>query len=112
MNAMSWNYDFLSTMWQQNGWIDSDEANHASTHYGGYAHTTKQGLRIISFNSDFYYTANIFNFYNFTNPDNSGVLSFVASELAACEQRGQRAWIIGKYWHSTDTDAITAEPRL
>jgi len=67
----------------------------ASTHYGAYAHTTKYGLRIISINTDFWYVANIYNYYNFTNPDNSGILAWVASELTACEARGQRAWIIG-----------------
>ena len=63
-------------------------------HYGAYAHTTAQGLRIISLNSDFWYTSNPFAFLNYTNPDPSGVLSFLASELAACEAAGQRAWVI------------------
>ena len=95
-NTFSWNYDLLSSMWQGDGWITSAEANYASTHYGAYAHTTEQGLRIISINTDFWYVDNIYNYYNFTNPDQSGVLSFLASELAACEARGQRAWIIGE----------------
>ena len=33
-NALSWNYDLLSSMWQQDGWINSTEAAYASTHYG------------------------------------------------------------------------------
>ena len=52
-NAFSWNYDLLSSMWKQDGWITGDEANYASTHYGAYAHTTAEGLRIISINTDF-----------------------------------------------------------
>ena len=35
------------------------------------------------------------NYYNFTNPDVSGTLGWLASELSACEKRGQRAWVIG-----------------
>ena len=50
---------------------------------------------MISINTDFWYTDNIFNYWNVTNPDTSGVLTWLASELAACEARGQRAWIIG-----------------
>ena len=94
-NAFSWNYELLSSLWQQSGWITAAEAQQASTHYGAYAHTTSQGLRIISINTDFWYVDNIFNYFNFTNPDQSGVLKFLADELSACESRGQRAWVIG-----------------
>jgi sphingomyelin phosphodiesterase len=94
-NVLSWNYNLLSSMWKTNGWLTSPEASYASTHYGAYAHTTAQGLRIISLNTDFWYTANVFNYWNFTNPDTSGVLTFLANELSACEKAGQRAWIIG-----------------
>lgn len=94
-NILSWNYDLLSSMWKTDGWINSAEANYASNHYGGYAHTTAQGLRIISINTDFWYTGNLFNYFNFTNPDQSGTLTWLAQELAACEKAGQRAWIIG-----------------
>ena len=52
-NALSWNYDLLSRLWKQDGWINDAEANHASKHYGAYAHTTAEGLRIISINTDF-----------------------------------------------------------
>ena len=52
-NAFSWNYDLLSGLWQQYGWITGQEANYASLHYGAFAHTTAQGLRIISINTDF-----------------------------------------------------------
>lgn len=92
---MSYNYKFVSSLWARDGWIAPDAADYAAKHYGAYAHTTKEGLRIISINTDFWYTANIFNYYNFSNPDPSGILSFLASELEACESRGQRAWIIG-----------------
>ena len=94
-NALSWNYDLLSSMWASDSWINSAEQSYAATHYGAYAHTTARGLRIISLNTDFWYTSNPFNFFNFTNPDNSGVLQFLADELSACEAANQRAWIIG-----------------
>ena len=94
-NAFSWNYDLLSSLWLQDGWINAPEANYAATHYGAYAHTTAQGLRIISINTDFWYVENVYNLFNFTNPDQSGIMRFLISELEACEARRQRAWIIG-----------------
>ena len=94
-NIFSWNYELLSSMWYNNSWINATEQQYAATHYGAYAHTTAQGLRIISINTDFWYNDNIFNYANFTNPDASGVLTFLANELTACEARGQRAWVIG-----------------
>ena len=93
-NALSWDYDLLSSLWQSSGWIAGSEAEYAKNHYGAYAHTTKQGLRIISFNSDFMYVDNVYNYVNYTNPDNSGIFKWVADELSACEAAGQRAWVI------------------
>jgi hypothetical protein len=93
-NVQAWNYNLVSSLWLNASWINSAEAAYAATHYGGYAHTTVEGLRIISIASDFYYTGNIFNVVNYTNPDPSGTLKFLADELTACEQRGQRAWVV------------------
>ncbi|KAK5112363.1 hypothetical protein LTR62_004326 [Meristemomyces frigidus] len=94
-DLFSWNYKLLSSLWQQQGWLDGSEAQYAASHYGAYAHTTKDGLRIISINSDFWYTPNIFNYYNYTNPDKSGILRFLTTELLTAEAADQRVWIIG-----------------
>lgn len=109
-NAFSWNYDLLSSLWSGYDWISQEEAQYASTHYAAYAHTTAQGLRIISINTDFWYTDNIFNYYNFTNPDNSGVLQFLADELTACEKAGQRAWVIGHVYSGYDGGGALMNP--
>jgi Acid sphingomyelin phosphodiesterase C-terminal region len=66
---MTWNYQLLSTLWQQNGWLDNKTASYASTRYGAYAVNTKQAFKVISINTDFYYTPNVFNYFNYTNPD-------------------------------------------
>ena len=42
-----------------------------------------------------WYVDNVFNFFNFTNPDQSGILKYLIKELEACEAKDQRAWIIG-----------------
>ena len=52
-NALSWNYDLLSSLGQNDGCVTGPEATLASKHYGAYAHTIKEGLRIISINTDF-----------------------------------------------------------
>ena len=109
-NVFSWNYDLLSSMWQQDDWIDPTEASYASKHYGAYAHTTNSGLRIISLNTDFWYPDNIFNFFNFTNPDQSSILRFLISELTTCEAKSQRAWIIGHVLSGYDGTNNLANP--
>lgn len=138
-NALGWNYQMLSSMWTKYSWITSSEQQYASTHYAAYAHTTKQGLRIISLNTDFWYgksvpishcrfpgslvekthicieadeslVDNIFNYWNVTNPDTSGMLAWLAQELAACEAKGQRAWIIGHVLSGYDGTNDLANP--
>jgi len=61
-NALAWNYQLLSSLWQGNGWIDSATASYAATHYGAYSYVTPQGLKIISLNTDFWYFIDLFNF--------------------------------------------------
>ncbi|KAL1617410.1 hypothetical protein SLS56_010988 [Neofusicoccum ribis] len=94
-DSFSWNYRLLASLWSEFGWLDNATASAAAKHYGGYAYTTPHGLKIISINTDFWYTANPFNFFNFTNPDWSGVLRFLIEELQAAEDADQRVWIIG-----------------
>jgi len=89
-NEFSWNYNLLSGLWNSFGWVDGPTAQYAATHYGAYAYVTSEGLKIISLNTDFWYTANIYNYYNFTNPDPSGMLAFLISELEASENINQR----------------------
>jgi sphingomyelin phosphodiesterase len=94
-NIFSWNYDLLSSLWLENGWLNNASAEYARNHYGAYSTVTAQGLKIVSINTDFWYTTNIFNYFNMTNPDNSGVLKFLADELQKSEDINQRVWIIG-----------------
>ncbi len=54
----SWNYDHVSSLWQQNGWINSTVAGEARLHYGAYSALNQYGLRIITLNTDFWYRSN------------------------------------------------------
>lgn len=94
----SWNYNFLSQMWQQNGWLDSTAAQSVKTNFGAYSISNPRGLnglKIVSINTDFWYIDNIFNYANYSNPDPNGMLRFLVGELEAAETAGQRVWIIG-----------------
>lgn len=91
----SWNYDHVSSLWQDDGWIDSSAAAQAKIHYGAYATVNSFGLKIITLNTDFWYRSNILNFINTTNPDVSGMQKFLIEELQAAEDAGQRVWIMG-----------------
>ncbi|KAK4937114.1 hypothetical protein LTR10_022166 [Elasticomyces elasticus] len=109
-NILQWNYNLVTSLWSTHSWLNDSEAEFARAHYGAYATTTAQGLRVISLNSDFWYKANIFNYVNVSNPDPSGILTWLADELSACEKRGQRAWIIAHVLSGYDGSAPLPNP--
>lgn len=89
------NSDLMANLWEDAHWITSKKAQQVREHYGGYAVTTKRGLRIISLNSNFWYR---FNFYNYwdteIDPDTSGTFKFLVKELIKAEIQSQKVWII------------------
>jgi len=91
----SWNFEHVAGLWQNHGWITPEAAAQARTHYGAYSIKHPLGLRILTFNTDFWYRANFLNYVNTTNPDNSGVFSWLIQELQAAEDLGERVWILG-----------------
>lgn len=91
----SWNYDHVAGLWQHEGWIGPAEAAEARTHYGAYSIKNHYGLRVITFNTDFWYKSNFLNYINTTDPDNSGIFKWMIGELQAAEDAGERVWIVG-----------------
>lgn len=91
----SWNYEHVSKLWEHYGWINSSTQAEAALHYGAYAVTHPLGVRIITINADFYYKSNYFTFVQTTDPDYSGIFSFLISELQKAEDAGQRAYLVG-----------------
>ncbi|OCK77892.1 hypothetical protein K432DRAFT_427684 [Lepidopterella palustris CBS 459.81] len=106
----SWHYDSVAALWQHEGWITTEAAAEAKTHYGAYSIKTHYGLRIITFNTDFYYRGNYFSFINTTNPDNSGMFKFMIAELQAAEDAGERVWIVGHVLSGWDGSNPIANP--
>lgn len=101
-----WNYDHLADLWQTEGWIDEQTAEAAKKTYSAYSVHTKQGLKIITLNTDFWYNDNDLNCINATNPDMSSMLRFLTDELQEAEDAGERVWIVGHVllgWSATNS---------
>ncbi|MCJ1241356.1 hypothetical protein MMC14_009361 [Varicellaria rhodocarpa] len=96
VNDFNWNYALVSSLWAAESWIGGEVPEVARTHYGGYSVLAQNGkLKIITYNTDFWFWTNIYNYANITNPDVSGTFSFMIQELEAAEAAGQRVWLVG-----------------
>ncbi|OQN98681.1 hypothetical protein B0A48_15347 [Cryoendolithus antarcticus] len=107
---MSWNYNHVASLWRLNGWIDDAAEAEAKTHYGGYSIKNHYGVRMITFNSDFWYKSNFLNYINTTNPDVSTSFAFVISELDAAEKAGERVWLFAHVLSGWDGSNPLANP--
>ena len=88
-----WVYETLSSDWVK--WA-ANASTSSATSFGGYsAMVTGTNLRIISINTNLYYTGNYYLYQPKMESDPSGQLAWLISELAAAEAAGQRAYIIG-----------------
>ncbi|KAI0660496.1 sphingomyelin phosphodiesterase [Cubamyces menziesii] len=94
-SQFSWNYDHVASLWEHEGWLPQSAVDLARSHYAAYMVRRTDGLRVITLNTDLWYTANYFNYINMTNPDVSGMLRFVTDELQAAEDAGDSVWILG-----------------
>lgn len=98
-----WAYDTMSSDWTT--WIGA--AASSVQDYGSYSVRYPGGnLRVISFNSIFYYTLNFWLYEETMESDPSGQLAWLVNELQAAEDAGERAWLIshipsgsGDYFH-------------
>lgn len=57
---MSWNHGHVSALWKHEGWITDEAAKEARKHYGAYSIKNHWGLRMITFNSDFWYRCKVY----------------------------------------------------
>lgn len=87
-------YDTLSS--DIAGWIGSTAAAEVSSNHGSYSVVdAATGLRIISVNTNFWYASNFWLYEPTMEADPSGMLAWLASELAAAEAAGERVWLLG-----------------
>jgi len=109
----SWNYDHVAGLWQLNNWLPDSAIQQAKATYAAYSVVRPDGLRIITLNTDFWYTANFFNYINLASADNSGMLRFLTDELQEAEDAGERVWILGHVPPGWDgTNALEAPSNL
>ncbi|KAF9235985.1 sphingomyelin phosphodiesterase [Melanogaster broomeanus] len=113
-NQFNWLYDHVSSMWFYEGWVPEASVEYARTHYAAYSVKRPDGLRIISLDTDMWYTyvfmhhdpqssfadrpnyrLNYFSYINATQPDPFGILRFLTDELQDAEDAGERVWIVG-----------------
>lgn len=89
-----WVYSLLSDLWGP--WIGEAAATTTVMQFGAYsAKFPGGGLRIISLNTNMYYIQNYWLYQKNMERDPSGQLKWLASELQAAEDAGDRAYIIG-----------------
>ncbi|KZT73122.1 hypothetical protein DAEQUDRAFT_762476 [Daedalea quercina L-15889] len=88
-----WDYEHLADLWQLEGWIDAaTRAQQARTNYAAYAVQRRDGLRIMTLNTEFWHTKNAYNYIDLSSSDHSGMLRFLTDELQAAEDAGDRVY--------------------
>ncbi|CAI7640204.1 unnamed protein product [Penicillium manginii] len=91
--SSQWVYDTLSSAWSK--WIGSTAATVADN-YGAYSvKHPGSNLRIISFNTNFYYKENFWLYEKTMETDPNGQLRWLVTELSAAEAAGERVWLLG-----------------
>jgi hypothetical protein len=94
-DTFGWNYDYVSKLWESDGWMTHKEAEEIGKHYGAFSVSPRKGLRVISLNTNLWYSGNPWNLINYGKLDPSGILRFLTDELQRAEDRKEGVWIIG-----------------
>ncbi|WFD47157.1 hypothetical protein GLX27_001805 [Malassezia furfur] len=106
---LDWDYENIAALIETEGWGNNDTAESIRAHYGGYSTSPRQGLRVISVNSDFWFVENLFNYINPDDPDPSGTFRWLTDELASAESANETAWIVASV--PTGWEGSAALPR-
>lgn len=118
--TFGWNYEYVSKLWESDGWMTHKEAEEIGKHYGAFSVSPRKGLRVISLNTNLWYSNNKWNLINYGKFDPSGILRFLTDELQLAEDRREAVWIIGVSvamdgWHGmriTLADNVSSSPLL
>ncbi|KAJ3300213.1 hypothetical protein HDU76_006143 [Blyttiomyces sp. JEL0837] len=85
-------YDHFGNLFTS--WLPVDAVN-TFKKTGNYIVRPWTGFKIISFNTNYCYGLDLYNYLLVGNTDPDFVLSWLVSELAASETSGEKVWIIG-----------------
>ncbi|SCU77409.1 LADA_0A00298g1_1 [Lachancea dasiensis] len=108
-NYFAWNAELMADLWEDYGWLGSDESQYARKHYTGFSVETSMGLKVISLNSNVWYKKNHYAYWNASQPDTFGQLDFLIDELVESESKDQRVWIIAHIPFSADALPLPAK---
>ncbi|KAG0355265.1 Metallo-dependent phosphatase-like protein [Gamsiella multidivaricata] len=89
---ISWLYSSLANDWSH--WLPADAVNSVKN-YGAYTVSPTPGFRIISLNTNFCYSMNLYLYGHTKDYDPNGELKWLITQLQAAEDAGERVWIIG-----------------
>ncbi|TFY56868.1 hypothetical protein EVJ58_g7377 [Rhodofomes roseus] len=104
-DQFDWDYEHLADLWELEEWISPEAAQQARKNYAAYSVQRQDGLRIVTLNTDFWFQPNVFNYFNLSSSDNSGMLRWLTDELQDAEDAEERVWILGHVpsgWDDTD----------
>ena len=110
-----YNYQNVASAWANYGWLDAAAAQTVvSSGLGIYRTVTKEGLVIISLNSDVWYYFNLYTYIQANVPDKTGMFSIMIDYLLEAEANDQAVWVIQHVntGGSTDYEAIPAPTDL
>jgi sphingomyelin phosphodiesterase len=92
-NSAQWVYNLVSSLWAP--WIGASAAS-AEEAFGAYSTlVANTNLRIISLNTNMYYTLNFWLYEPTMETDPSGQFAWLVNELQSAETAGERVYIIG-----------------
>ncbi|KAG0289328.1 hypothetical protein BGZ96_007105 [Linnemannia gamsii] len=104
---IGWLYNTLADDWTR--WLTSDAVK-SFKNYGSYTLNPAPGLRIVSLNTNFCYTAN-FYLYGHTNEyDPHGEVQWLIRQLQAAEDIGERVWALVTFLRLRSTASTTGRP--
>ncbi|CAI4210421.1 unnamed protein product [Parascedosporium putredinis] len=88
-----WIYDLLSTTWSR--WIGAEAASTARDRGRYSIRHPGTNLRIISLNTNMYYTQNYWLYQRTMDRDPDGQIAWLAAELDAAERASERVYLLG-----------------
>lgn len=91
-NDAQWAYDTMAADWTT--WIGASSAATVQSTGSYSVKYPNTPIRIISFNSIFYYTLNFWLYSEPLESDPSGQFAWLVNELQAAETAGERVWLI------------------
>ena len=88
-------YQNVSSAWANYGWLSAADAQAVVTSgLGIYRTVTKEGLVIISLNSDVWYNFNVYSYLQANVADKTGMFGILIDYLLEAESKKQAVWII------------------